>query len=485
MVRFVFDLRLVVNVLCVLVSVVGAAMLVPSIYSVFANDGMVFFFAGPAVAAIVIGTGLFLLTKQREPYVSIRDVFLMVVVGWFVVAIVGALPFVFSGTVGYVDAFFNSMAGFTTTGAQTLSPEEFAPSLLLWRSLSQWIGGIGIVLLFVSVAPLVGFGATNLFSAEIANPIPERMTPRIRDSARVLINIYVGLTVVIVVLLLASGLGLFDAVNHAFTTVATGGYSTSSDSIAAFDSWAVELVVIVGMILAGTNFTLYFYASQGRLYRIARNRELWTYLGIITAATILLTTSLYAFDYRQSLALSFREALFQSVSLTTGTAFTTAEWGSWDPFSQTILLLLMALGGCAGSTSGGLKMVRVYLLARQTHQELVRMVHPRAVLPLTTGERILSERLRTSVLTFFLAYVTGLVVGTLLITLHQVPIGEAFGSVFACMSITGIALPPVGDAEFYASLPASAKLILTVFMLLGRLEIFSVLVLISPAFWRG
>ena len=243
--------------------------------------------------------------------------------------------------------------------------------------------------------------------------------------------------------------------------------------------------MIVGMILAGTNFTLYFYASQGRLYRIARNRELWTYLGIITPATIRLTTSLYAFDYRQSLALSFREALFQSVSLTTGTAFTTAEWGSWDPFSQTILLLLVALGGCAGSTSGGLKMVRVYLLARQTYQELVRIVHPQAVLPLTTGERILSERLRISVLAFFLAYVAGSVVGTLLITLHQVPIGEAFGSVFACMTITGIALPPVGDAEFYASLPASAKLILTVFMLLGRLEIFSVLVLISPAFWRG
>ena len=486
MVRFVFHLRFVVNVLCVMGAVVGAAMLVPATYSILANDGMVLFFAAPAVAAIIAGSGLFLLTKQREPYVFMRDIFLIVVLGWVVVSIVGAVPFVFSGTVGYVDAFFNSMAGFTTTGAHTLSPEEFAPSLLLWRSLNQWIGGIGIVLLFVSVAPLVsGGGATNLFSAEMANPIPERMTPRIRDSAVVLVNIYVGLTVLVVVMLLASGLGLFDAVNHAFTTVATGGYSTSSDSIATFDSWAVELSVIVGMILAGTNFTLYFYASQGWWYRVARDRELRTYLGIIIAATILLTASLYALDYQQSLALSFREALFQSVSLTTGTAFTTAEWGSWDPFSQTILLLLMALGSCAGSTSGGLKMVRVYLLTRQALQELVRMVHPAAMLPLTAGERLLSERVRISVLAFFLVYVAGMMVGTLLITLHQVPMGEAFGSVFACMTITGSALPPVGDPEFYASLPASAKLILTVFMLLGRLEIFTVLVLISPAFWRG
>jgi len=413
-------------------------------------------------------------------------VFLIVVLGWLGVGTVGALPFVFSGLMGPVNAFFESMAGITTTGASTVQvPEEVAPSLLLWRSLTQWAGGIGIVLLFVAVAPLVGFGAAQLYSAEVASPVAERLTPRIQDTAKILVYVYGALTLGGVAALLLAGMGPFDAVNHALSTVSTGGFSTRSGSIAAFDSLAVELCVLVGMMLSGVNFALYFQATQGRLTRSLGNRELLAYLGIIATGTLVVTAALYAFDYQASLVLALREALFQTVSLLTGTGFSTANWHAWDPLSQGLLMIFMAIGACAGSTSGGLKVIRAVLLARHATQDAFRMVHPRAVTPLKLGSRVISERARTTFLGFFFVYVATLAIGTLLIALHQVPLGSAFGSVFACLNITGAALGQVGDPQFFASLPASAKGLLTFFMLMGRLELFTILVLLTPAFWRG
>jgi trk system potassium uptake protein TrkH len=351
--------------------------------------------------------------------------------------------------------------------------------------MTQWAGGIGIVLIFVAVAPLVGFGAAQLYSAEVASPVAERLTPRIQDTAKILFYVYAALTLGGVVALLLAGMGPFDAVNHALTTVSTGGFSTRSDSIAAFDSWAVELCVVGGMVLSGINFALYFQAARGQLGRALGNRELLAYLGIIVTGTLIVTATLYAFDYQDSLVLALREALFQTVSLLTGTAFSTANWDSWDPLSQGLLMLFMVIGACAGSTSGGIKVIRAVLLARHAAQDAFRMVHPRAVTPLMLGNRIVSERARTAFLGFFFVYAATLAVGTLLIALHQVPLGAAFGTTFACLNITGTALGPVGDPEFYAGLPASAKGLLTFLMLMGRLELFTVLVLLTPAFWRG
>jgi trk system potassium uptake protein TrkH len=414
-----------------------------------------------------------------------QDVFLIVVLGWLGVATFGALPFIISGVMGPVDAFFESMAGFTTTGASTvLAPEDLAPSILLWRSMTQWAGGIGIVVLFVAVAPLVGLGAAQLYTAEVATPIAERLTPRIQDTAKVLTYVYLALTASIAVALLAAGMGPFDATNHALSTVSTGGYSTREDSIAAFDSVWIEAVLVLGMVMSGTNFGLYFLATQGRWRRALGNREFLAYLGILLAATLLMTVSLYAFDYHDSPALAFREALFQSVSHLTGTAFSTADWNSWGPFSKGLLMVMMAVGACAGSTSGGLKVIRAVLLARNAMQDVFRMIHPRAVTPLKLGDRVVPERSRTAFLGFFFVYAATLAVGTLLISLHQVPLGDAFGSAFACLNITGTAVGAAGSTDFYAELPPSAKITLTVLMLLGRLELFTVLVLLTPAFWR-
>lgn len=478
--------RVIFNSLCLVLGAVGAAMLVPAVYSLFAEDGAFAAFALPALASGVVCGGGFWATRRKEAvYVSSRDVFLIVVSGWTLVAAIGSLPFIISGTLGPVNALFDSMAGFTTTGASTLLvPEDAPPSVLLWRSLTQWAGGIGIIVLFVAIAPIIGFGATQLYSAEMPNPTQERLTPRIQDTAKVLTYIYLSLTAAITVALILAGMSVFDAVNHSLSTVSTGGYSTRSDSIGAFDSFAVELVIVAGMVFSGTNFGLYFLALQGRLNRALRSPELLAYFGLIAAATLVMTFALFAFDYRDSFATSFREALFQSASLSTGTAFQTTDWKAWDPLSQTMLMVLMGIGGCAGSTSGGIKIVRAVVLAKNAAQDALRMLHPRAVTPLRLGERVIPERLRQAVLGFLFIYATTLAVGTLLIAAHQVPVGQAFGAVFACLNITGTALGPVGDASFYAALPASAKAILALLMLMGRLELLTVLVILTPAFWR-
>jgi trk system potassium uptake protein len=477
--------RIISNALGALLAAVGAAMLLPAAYSFLSADGNVVAFGLPALGALALGAILFFLTRAPDAYVSGRDVFLIVVLGWIGVASLGSLPFILSGLMGPMDAFFEAMAGFTTTGASTIQTlEEVAPSLLLWRSLTQWLGGIGIVVLFVAVAPLVGFGAAQLYSAELATPLPERLTPRIRNTAKILAYVYGAITLGSFGALLLAGIGPFDALNHALTTASTGGFSTRSDSIAAFDSWAVELAVVLGMVLSGANFALYFQLVRGQPRRAIGNQELHAYLGIIVTGTVLMTAALYAFDYRDSLALAFREALFQTVSFLTGTAFSTANWSSWDPLSQGLLMLLMAIGGMAGSTSGGLKVIRAVLLARHAGQEVFRMIHPQAVTPLKLGDRVVPERFRAAFLGFFFVYVATMVGGTLLVALHGVPLGAAFGSAFACLNITGAALDPVGSPDFYAALPTSVKSILALFMLLGRLELFTVLVLLTPAFWR-
>jgi trk system potassium uptake protein TrkH len=480
------NLRVIANALAALVAAVGAMMFVPAAYSMLTgpNDGWSFWI--PGATALALGVALFFLTRsRRNRYVSRQNIFLMVVVCWLGVVLVGAAPFLLAGVMGPVDAFFNSMAGFTTTGAATVTPEELSPALLLWRSLSQWIGGLGIIVLFVAIAPQAGFGATQLYSAEAATPVQERITPRIRDTAKVLAFVYGGLTLGGVVVLHLAGMGTFDAVNYALSTVSTGGYSPHSNSVAAFDSWAVDLAITVGMMLGGTNFAIYYIAARRGLGRAVGNAELVTYLGVIFASTMLITADLHVSDHSASLATAFREALFQSASLTTGTGFSTTNWSAWSPFSVALLVLIMAVGGCAGSTAGGMKAIRFYLLSRNAAQEIFRLVHPRAVTPLVLGDRALPERLRVGVLGFFFVYVATMAVGTLLIALHQVPVGQAFGSVFASVNITGTFPGAAGTSHFYADLPATAKSTLGILMLLGRLELYTVLVLLSPAFWRG
>jgi trk system potassium uptake protein TrkH len=467
------------------VSATGAVMLVPALYSLLTGNEGLASFGIPSLAALTLGALLFYLNRVPEPHVSIRDVFLIVVLGWLAAALTGALPFYLSGLMTPVEAFFEAMAGITTTGASTVETvEEVAPSLLLWRSLSQWFGGIGIIVLFIAVGPLVGLGAGQLYSAEMANPIPERITPRISQTAKYLAYVYLALTLGGIATLMLVGMSPFDAVNHALTTVSTGGYSTRSESIAAFDSAAVEIAIMAGMLLSGSNFALYFLAAQGRFRRVLGNQELLTYLGLFLVGTLLVSISLYAGFHRGDAPLSLRSAAFHTATFLTGTAFTTQNWGVFGAFPHVLLLVFMAIGGCAGSTTGGLKVVRVLLLCRHAAQEAIQMLHPQAVTQLKLGSRPIPDRMRISFLGFFFVYVVVLVAGSGVLALHGIPAGEAFGAAFASLNLTGTALGAVGDATFYAALPATAKITLNALMLLGRLELFTVLVLVSPAFWK-
>jgi trk system potassium uptake protein TrkH len=482
----VLHLRLIVNALSMVVCAGGAAMLVPAAYSLLTTPSLAWVFWLPGAVALAGGAILYYPTRRRpRGYVSRQSIFSMVVVCWLGIVFVGTAPFMLAGLMGPVDAFFNSMAGFTTTGAATVTPEKLPSAMLLWRSLSQWIGGIGIIVLFVAIAPQAGFGATQLYTAEAATPLQERIAPRIRDTVKVLALVYGGLTLGGVIVLHLAGMGTFDAINYALSTVSTGGFATESSSVASFDSWAVDLAITAGMVLAGTNFAIYYMAARHGLGRAVGNAELVTYLGVILASTALITVDLYTSAPRGSLPVMFREALFQSASLTTGTAFSTTDWGAWPPFSVALLVMVMAVGGCAGSTAGGIKAIRVYLLSRNAAQEMFRLVHPRAVTPLVLGDRVLPERTRLGLLTFFVGDVATLIVGTLFIALHQVPVGQAFGSVFACVNITGAFPGAAGTPEFYADLPATGKTMLAFLMLLGRLELYTVLVLLSRAFWRA
>ncbi|WP_047865577.1 TrkH family potassium uptake protein [Rubrobacter aplysinae] len=478
--------RLIASAVGIVVASGGTVMLVPALYALL-TGGSVLILLVPALAAVTIGIATFavLRPRSRAMYTSIRDVFLIVVLSWFGVAMVGTLPYILSGTLSPVEAYFEAMAGFTTTGASNLVQiEEVEPALLLWRSLTQWTGGIGIVLLFVAVGPLVGFGSSQLYSAEMPDPVGERITPRIRDTAKGLAYIYLVLTAGGVAALWVAGMGLFDALNHSLTTVATGGYSTRSEGIGAFDSVLVELAITGGMLLSGSSFVVYFLAAQGRLRRVAGNREIIAYFTFFVVGAVVVGTGLLTNNERDTFGAAALDAVFHSASLLTGTGYATADWGSWDPLSASVLMVLMAIGGCAGSTSGGIKVVRVILLARHAAQEVFRIIHPRAVTPLRLGQQVIPERLRTAFLGFFFLYALTLVIGTILISPYVPTSGQAFGAVFACLNITGTALGPVGDTAFYVGLPAVAKVELTIFMLLGRLELFTLLVVLTPAFWR-
>jgi trk system potassium uptake protein TrkH len=325
----VLHLRLILNALAMVVCAGGAAMLVPAGYALLTTPNVAWIFWLPGVIALATGAVLYFPTRrQPRSYVSRQSIFFMVVACWVAVVLVGTAPFMLSGLMGPVDAFFNSMAGFTTTGIATVTPEELPHTLLLWRSLSQWIGGIGIIVLFVAIAPQAGFGATQMYTAEAATPLQERIVPRIRDTVKVLALVYGGLTLGGVIILHLAGMGTFDAVTYAFSTVSTGGFATDSSSVAAFDSWAVDLAITAGMVLAGTNFAIYYMAARHGLGRAVGNAELVTYLGVILASTALITADLYASAHQSSLAVAFREALFQSASLTTGTAFSTTDWSA-------------------------------------------------------------------------------------------------------------------------------------------------------------
>lgn len=444
--------------------------------------------------SIFIGGGLYYWGTRKEPIIKKRDGFLIVTLGWVAMTIVGALPFLLTGEIKSVtDAYFESVSGFSTTGASILTDIEAMPnSLLFWRSMTHWIGGMGIIVLTIAILPLLGVGGFQLFTAEAPGPTADKMHPRITETAKALWVTYLILTLTEAILLWIGGMTPFDSINHAMATMATGGFSTKNASIAYYDSAFIQYVITVFMILAGTNFTLTYFALRGDVKRMWKSEEFRIYMSVIGIITVIVTIAIIISQGTQG-ELAFRQAIFQVVSIITTTGFVSADYTAWSPVVLLIFFLLLFVGGSAGSTSGGVKIVRHAIIFKNSVLEMKRLIHPRAIIPVRLDGKAVSQDIVSKVLSFFLLYIiiwgTSSMLMALILGLHggyseEYIFETSVGAVIACLGNIGPAIGEVGPVDNFAHLPNVAKWFLSVLMIVGRLEVFTVLVLFSPFFWR-
>ena len=462
----------------------GLLMLIPALISASYGESDVPAFLLSMCISVCIGLVLRYLARDGG-HVGPKECFAVVTFGWVTAAALGALPSLFHGTFAtFTDAFFEAMSGLTTTGASVLTNIEAQPhGILFWRSFLHWLGGMGIIVLFIAVLPSLGIGATKLFRAEVPGPTPERLEPRIRDTAKKLWAIYVGISLLQTVLLHIGGMTLFDALTHTFGTVATGGFSTRTASVGAYNSVFIEIVMIVFMFIAGCNFALHFRMLQGKRDSLFKDAEFKTYLLLIAAATLVVTLNLRAHVFPE-MSSALRGAAFQVTSIMTTTGFATADFDAWPSLSKTILLVLMFVGGCTGSTGGAIKVSRIMIAFKHGYREALSFIHPRAVTVTKVNGSVVSPNVLNSVLGFLFLYSLIFVIGTLFMSSLGLDIISAGSSVAATLGNIGPGLGLVGPTLSYATIPISGKWVLSLCMLLGRLEIFSVLVLFLPEFWR-
>ena len=439
-------------------------------------------------AAITAGAGVItsLLGKNAEKKISRRDGYVVVTFAWVFFSLFGMLPFYISGYIPRMtDAFFETMSGFTTTGASILDNIESLPhGLLFWRSMTQWIGGLGIVFFTIAVLPVFGVGGVQLFAAEATGPTQDKVHPRIGVTAKWIWTIYLGLTITEIFLLLFGGMNLFDSVCHSLTTTATGGYSTKQNSIAAFNSPYIEYVITLFMFLAGINFTLlYLLFLKGNFKRLFNDTEFHWYVGTVTFFTIFTATTLI-WTSPMGLEESFRKAIFQIVSLQTTTGFISADYMTWIPVLWTFLCIVMLFGACAGSTSGGMKCIRIAIMNRVAKNEFKHIIHPNAILPVRINRQVISPATKSTVLAFTFLYIAIILIGWIVLMLFGVGFEEAFSVVISSLGNVGPGIGKCGPAYSWSGLPDAAKWTCAVLMLVGRLELFTVLLLFTPGFWK-
>jgi trk system potassium uptake protein TrkH len=437
------------------------------------------------LSSIVFGGGMWLVNLRAHKTLNARDGFLIVSIGWILFSLFGCIPFLLSGEISsFIDAFFETVSGFTTTGASILNEVELLPhGLLFWRSLTQWLGGMGIIVMSLAILPLLGVGGMQLFVAEVPGPAPDKLHPRIKETAKRLWAIYIIFTITEILLLWIGGMDLFDAVCHSFTSMATGGFSTKTASLAYWDSPFIHYVIVVFMFLAGTNFTLSYFAFHLRFRKVWRNEEFRYYLGFILGFTALLTLIL-SFTEVQSLEESFRHSVFQVVSIVTTTGFVTFDYLSWIPLAGILLFMMMFLGGSAGSTGGGIKILRIVLILKNSSMELKRLIHPNAVIPVRFNRNAVPPDILNNVFAFVSFYIITVIIGVVVMASMGYDLGTSFGAVAATLGNIGPGIGLVGPVENYSHIPVLGKWFLSFLMLIGRLELFTVLILFSPGFWR-
>ncbi len=477
--------KVVCHYLGLLVAILGFFMLLPLVWSLLYGEPWQAFAISSGIS---IGLGLLVwrLLPVGEGRLSRREAILLVTGGWILASIFGSLPYALAGTfTSYLDAYFEAMSGFTTTGATVLaSVEGQFHSILLWRSLTQWLGGMGIITLFVALFPVLGIGAARLVEAEMPGPQAERLTPRIRDTAKTIWLLYLIFTLLEFVLLSAGGLRVFDALTVTFSTMPTGGFTPVNLSIGAYNSLFVECTVIFFMVMAGINFGLFYFLVWKRQARqLFRSSELRLYFTLLAGACLFIALDLTA-NMGLSIGEAFRFSGFQVVSIMTTTGFSTANFNLWPVFSKSALLVLMIVGASGGSTGGALKVVRILVLFKYAYRRILLAFNPRAVIPLKVGGNVLPESVISGIIGMAIVYFVIIIIGFLVMSAVGVDQVTALSSVIASLGNVGPGLGLVGPMENYLFMPPIGKVVLTICMLVGRLEIFTVLMLFAPSFWK-
>lgn len=438
-----------------------------------------------ALLTLAAGVGIrFVNVKKPKKELTRSDGYLMVTLGWVFMSLFGTLPYILSGAIpGFVNAFFETMSGISTTGATILTDIEALPKyLLFWRSMTHWIGGMGIIVLTVAILPLLGVGGMQLFVAEAPGVTTDKLHPRITETAKRLWLIYVSLTALEMVLLKVAGMGWFDAINHAMATMATGGFSTKNDSIAYFTDPTIQYIIIGFMFLAGVNFTLLYTGFTGKLRAVWRNEEFRVYtINIFILATI--TSVCLAVLTEIPVEEAFRKGFFQIISLITTTGFITDNYLQWPNFLMFLCFILLFSGGSTGSTAGGIKMMRTIILIKNSFTELRRQLHPNAILPVRFNGKAVPQKITNTVAAFVLIWLIIFFLGSLILSAMGLDFMTAAGATATCLGNVGPAIGSVGPVNNFAHMPELGKIFLTFLMLIGRLELFTVLVLFSPYFW--
>lgn len=477
----------------------GGFMLLSALVSLIYKDGVTFqiFLAG--IITLLVGVVSMVFTRRHKKEINKREGYIVVSFGWVIMSLSGTLPYVLTESIpSFTNAFFETMSGYTTTGASILNDIEAVPKgILFWRSLTHWIGGMGIIVLAIAILPLLGIGGMQLFAAEAPGPSADKLHPRITDTAKRLWLIYFGYTAAETLLLSVAGMSFFDAINHSLCTLSTGGFSTKNASIAYWNGQPlIQYIIILFMFLAGTNFVLSYFAFKGRIQKVIHDEEFKLYFKFIAIFTIIAAVIIY---FRADISKSsivhpmvwgeaesaFRHGLFQVLSVITTTGFVTADYTLWTPFLVVLFFGLMFLGGSAGSTSGGVKVVRHLILIKNSFLEFKRTLHPNAIIPVRYNNKAINRFIVFNVLAFFILYMLSFIIGALVFSMFEIDFKSAIGLSASTLGNVGPALGDFGPVNNYAALPPLAQWWACFLMLIGRLELFTVLILFTPFFWRN
>ena len=497
--RIKLNYKIIFHFLGLLLLFNGGFMLISTLISLIYEDGVTLQLLTAGLTTLGIGAITMYRTRDHRKEMNKREGYIVVAFGWIVMSLSGTLPYIVTEAIpSFTDAFFETMSGYTTTGASILNDIEIVPKgVLFWRSITHWIGGMGIIVLAIAILPLLGVGGMQLFAAEAPGPSADKLHPRITDTAKRLWLIYFGYTAAETILLQIAGMSFFDAINHALSTLSTGGFSTKNASVAYWnDNPAIQYIIIFFMFLAGTNFVLSYYLFKGKVGKILKDEEFKLYSTFIIVFTAIAAVLIY---FRADVSLSsidhpmvlgeaesaIRHALFQVLTVITTTGFVSADYTLWTPFLTVFFFGLMFLGGSAGSTSGGVKVMRQLILIKNSFLEFKRALHPNAIIPVRYNGKSVSKDIVFNVLGFFILYMLSFIVGALVFSMFQMDFESAIGLSASSLGNVGPALGDFGPVNNYSALPALGKWWASFLMLIGRLELFTVLILLTPFFWRN